>query len=228
MVKEGDNTNNDCGADAKHLKWLLDAIAKIKYQKQRPNEERICNILQSNHKVSREDVLEYLKVAVKDGGILQVHNKGMVSYKDPSTVSQLQTRSLDVSPRTDLIKIMIRSIRELGETNGTTLRSLENYIKSSYSVHLKEGANLTLMLKMQAKRAVAGGMLRQEGANFKVALTKPVKKTDLLSSISKTRVTVDVEDIGVGPIEVILPFERNKVSSVLATVVPVTFSCGYF
>ena len=210
MAKEGDH--KVCGADAKHAKWILDAIAKIKYQKQRPNEERICNILQSNHKVSREDVLEFITAAVKDGSILQVHNKGMVSYKDPSTVSQLQTRSLDVSPRTDVIKIMIRSIRELGETNGTSLRSLENYIKSSYSVHLKEGANLALMLKMQAKRAVAGGMLRREGANFKVALVKPVKKSDLLSSISKTRVTVDVEDIGLGPNEVILPFERNKVT----------------
>ena len=210
MVKDGENS--DSAADALHAKWILEAIAKIRNQKQRPNEDRICNALQSSHKVPREDGLEFIKVAVKEGSILQVHNKGLVSYRDPSTVSQLQTHSLEINPRTDLLKVMLRSIKELGESSGTTLRSLENYIRSSYSVHPKEGANLSLLLRMQAKRAVNNGHLQQEGATFKLVSPAAKKKSDLLNSISKTRVTVDVEDIGLGPGEVILPFERNKVS----------------
>ncbi|KAL8579287.1 hypothetical protein ACOMHN_010871 [Nucella lapillus] len=208
MVKEGDS--GDSGTDGLHTKWILDAVEKIRNQKQRPNAERICHALHSQHKVPHDDALQYLEVAVKNGSVLQVYNKGVVSYRDPSKVSQLQSHSLNISPSTDLLKVLVRCIRELGEASGSTLRTLENYIRSSYNVHVEEGASLSSVLKLQAKRAVNEGQLQQEGALFKVALPSPKKKTDLISRIKKTRVTVDVEDIGIGSSEVILPFERNK------------------
>jgi hypothetical protein len=211
MVQEGGS--RDGGQVAKHARWVLDAIAKIKYQKQRPNEQRIGNILISQHHVSPEDVPELLQGAVDSGSVLAVLNKGEMTYKDPKTVSQLQTRTMEVTPDTDMLKVMVRCLKEMGEEQWTPVKSLENFMRSSYNLKLKEGANLSLLVKMQVKRAVNNGVLKQDGATVKlVPPPKSEKKADLIRSINKKTVTVDVEDIAsCSPYEVILPFERNKV-----------------
>lgn len=70
-------------ANPTYTQWILEAIKKVKKQKQRPSEERICNAVSMSHGLDRKTVLEQLDLSVKDGTILKVTNKGLNSYKDP-------------------------------------------------------------------------------------------------------------------------------------------------
>lgn len=63
--------------------WLLDAIHKIRYQKQRPNVERVAACIRMHHpQYSNEAVEEHLEQCVKNGSITKVgiHN----TYTMPS------------------------------------------------------------------------------------------------------------------------------------------------
>lgn len=70
-------------ANPVYTQWILEAIKKIKKQKQRPSEERISNAVSMSHSLDRKTILEQLDLSVKDGTILKVTNKGLNSYKDP-------------------------------------------------------------------------------------------------------------------------------------------------
>lgn len=74
--------------------WFLDAIRKIRSQKQRPSVERICHAIRQHHNYHEEEIGEHLEVAVKRGDVLKIFNKGQSSYKDPG---DLQSKPLKVS-----------------------------------------------------------------------------------------------------------------------------------
>ena len=76
-------------ANPLYTEWILEAIKKVKKQKQRPSEERICNAVSSSHGLDRKTVLEQLELSVKDGTILKVSNKGLNSYKDPDNPGRI-------------------------------------------------------------------------------------------------------------------------------------------
>ncbi|KAI4821185.1 hypothetical protein KUCAC02_029127, partial [Chaenocephalus aceratus] len=76
-------------ANPTYTQWTLEAIKKVKKQKQRPSEERICNAVNMSHGLDRKTVLEQLELSVKDGTILKVTNKGLNSYKDPDNPGRL-------------------------------------------------------------------------------------------------------------------------------------------
>ena len=64
--------------------WLLDAIHKIRYQKQRPNVERVAACIRMHHpQYSNEAVEEHLEQCVENGSVAKIVNKGLVSYRDP-------------------------------------------------------------------------------------------------------------------------------------------------
>ncbi|XP_072038641.1 uncharacterized protein [Amphiura filiformis] len=79
MVKDSDS----CLANPKYTQWILEAIRKIKKQKQRPSQDRICQAIRSSRSVSKALVLEQLELSVRDGKILRVLNKGVASYRKP-------------------------------------------------------------------------------------------------------------------------------------------------
>lgn len=76
-------------ANPVYTQWILEAIKKVKKQKQRPSEERISNAVSMSHGLDRKTVLEQLELSVKDGTILKVTNKGLNSYKDPDNPGRL-------------------------------------------------------------------------------------------------------------------------------------------
>ncbi|CAB0044402.1 unnamed protein product [Trichogramma brassicae] len=61
--------------------WFLDAIRKIRSQKQRPSVERIAHAIRLQHDYHEEVIAENLQLAVKRGDILKLFNKGQSSYK---------------------------------------------------------------------------------------------------------------------------------------------------
>ena len=66
--------------------WLLDAIHKIRYQKQRPNVQRVAACIRMHHpQYSDEAVEEHLEQCVKNGSRAKVETKGLTSYRDPGS-----------------------------------------------------------------------------------------------------------------------------------------------
>ncbi len=162
MVKEGQL------ADPQQTKWLVEAIRKIKHQKQQPNIERISSAIKQHHKVSQQVLEEQLELSVRDGAILKVLNKGIWSYKDPARVVKLSTRKLKLDKRTDLSKYLIKTIRELGEIGGSTIKSIEKYICRSYSLSIKDDLDLGSVVRTSIKQAVIRGQLVQDGRMYSI------------------------------------------------------------
>ena len=88
--------------------WLIEAIGKIKGQKQRPSTERICHAVRQAHTKSSgpilrdEVIIARLNRAVADAKILKVCNKGQTSYKEPNH----HPRQLVLSKSADLTKVV--------------------------------------------------------------------------------------------------------------------------
>lgn len=144
--------------------WFLDAIRKIRSQKQRPSVERICHAIRQHHNFHEEEIAEHLEVAVKRGDVLKIFNKGQSSYKDPGG---LQARPLKVQSSTDLSKVIGKAVRELGERDGSTLKSIEKYLRQSHTVEEDIEGDLRTALRLSAKRSVERGIVNQDGRLFR-------------------------------------------------------------
>lgn len=173
-MKETDNGSparsgdTGCRANVTYTKWLLEAIRKIKQQKQRPSVDRICNAVRQIHKVSRESIVAQLELAVQDGCILKVFNKGLCSYKDPESCPPAKGNVLKVTKSTDLLKVIEKSVRELNENGGSTLRNIEKYIRQNHTLELAPGVDFMQQLTLTAKRAINKNHLVQEGRLFRL------------------------------------------------------------
>ncbi|KAI9557557.1 hypothetical protein GHT06_017385 [Daphnia sinensis] len=152
--------------------WLIEAIGKIKGQKQRPSAERICHAVRQTHTKSTGPVLRdevivaRLNQAVADAKILKVCNKGQTSYKEPGH----HTRQLALNKNTDLTKVLIKSLRELAESGGSTLPTIEKYVRQSFAG--ATDVNLSKLLRLAAHKAVAKGLLSQDGHYYTVTARK--------------------------------------------------------
>lgn len=161
--------------------WILEAIHKIRTQKQRPSVERICSAIRQHHSFSEDVIADNLEHAVKEGSVLKVFNKGQNSYKDPGG---LQSRQLNVTKGADLSKVIAKATRELGKREGSTLKSIEKYIRQSHAVNLASGdVDFRSLLRISAKRAVDRGLVIQEGRLFK-SVSRPVS-TSAVNSAEK-------------------------------------------
>lgn len=146
-------------------KWILDAIRKIRSQKQRPSVERICHAIRQHHNYHEEVVQEHLEAAVKDGSVLKVFNKGQSSYKDPGG---LQNRQLRIEKGSDITRVVVKAVKELGERDGSTIKSIEKYVRQSHTVVEGPGElDLKNALRLALKRATNKNLLVQEGKNYK-------------------------------------------------------------
>lgn len=164
------NTSNpqpddDTNAE-KWLGWILDAIRKIRSQKQRPSVERICHAIKLHHKDYHEDVVaEQLEMAVRRGSILKVFNKGQSSYKDPG---RLRSRDLRITRNTDLSKVLARAVKELGERDGSALRTLEKFIRQSYKLVIDPpDLDLKSVMKVSLEKAVEKEFVEKKGKLYK-------------------------------------------------------------
>ncbi|XP_015585955.1 histone acetyltransferase KAT6B isoform X2 [Cephus cinctus] len=144
--------------------WFLDAIRKIRSQKQRPSVERICHAIRQHHNYHEEEIAEHLEIAVKRGDVLKIFNKGQSSYKDPGG---LQSRPLKVGKATDLSKVVGKAVRELGERDGSNLKNIEKYVRQSHTVEEEADGDLRTALRLSAKRAVDRGFVIQDGRLFR-------------------------------------------------------------
>ncbi|KPJ12850.1 Histone acetyltransferase MYST3 [Papilio machaon] len=155
-------------------RWILEAIHKIRSQKQRPSVERICHAIRQHHNYHEDVVSERLERAVKEGTVLKVYNKGQSSYKDPGG---LQSRILRIAPDVDVSRAVAKAVRELGERDGSSLKSIERYLRQAYQLTADSGTDVRTVLRAAAKRAVARGLVTHHAGNYR-ATERPLTSTD--------------------------------------------------
>ncbi|XP_078316982.1 uncharacterized protein LOC111118300 isoform X4 [Crassostrea virginica] len=166
MVKDSEK---DRLSNPTYAKWLLEAINKVKHQKQRPNFVRICAAVRQFHQVSQESIAEQLELTVQDGLILKVASKdGNWTYRDPSGVTPCKSRSLKVLHNMDLTKVIVKTLKELADPQGSNLKKIKSYIISTYNLDVEEGLELGEQLKVSLKKGLTNGHLAKEGHLIKV------------------------------------------------------------
>ena len=74
-----------------------------------------------------------------------------------------------MSRASDLCKVIIKAVRELGERDGSNLKSIEKYVRQSHTVEEEQDGDLRTALRLSAKRAVDRGLVLQDGRLFRQA-----------------------------------------------------------
>ncbi|KAF0025511.1 hypothetical protein F2P81_022392 [Scophthalmus maximus] len=171
-------------ANPLYTEWILEAIQKIKRQKQRPSEERICHAVATSHGLDRKTVLEQLELSVHDGSILKVTNKGSTSYKDPGNaarVGSIPPANVSVPSKEsiwnvsdlrhiDWNKIIHRAIEGLDDTHGSSLKNIERYLRNQDDLsNVVDNPAFRQRLRLAAKRSVNNGRLSKNGPRYKLS-----------------------------------------------------------
>ena len=170
-------------ADPLYTEWSLEAIQKIKKQKQRPSEERICHAVSTSHGLDKKTVSEQLELSVQDGSVLKVTNKGLASYKDPDNPGRFSSVKPGTFPKStkgsrgscndlrnvDWNKLLRRAIEGLEEPNGSSLKNIEKYLRSQSDLSgTTTNPAFQQRLRLGAKRAVNNGRLLKDGPQYRV------------------------------------------------------------
>lgn len=168
-------------------RWILEAIHKIRSQKQRPSVERICHAIRQHHNYHEDVVAERLERAVKEGAVLKVYNKGQSSYKDPGG---LQSKTLRITQDADLSRVVAKTVRELGERDGSTLKTIERHLHQGYQVSVEGEVDVRAVLRAAVKRAVARGLLSHQAGAYK-ATDRPLTTSSDRSSKQRSKTSQD-------------------------------------
>ncbi|XP_047916067.1 histone acetyltransferase KAT6B isoform X8 [Anser cygnoides] len=170
-------------ANPLYTEWILEAIQKVKKQKQRPSEERICHAVCASHGLDKKTVSEQLELSVQDGSILKVTNKGLASYKDPDNPGRFSSVKPGTIPKpvkgsrgacnelrnVDWNKLLRRAIEGLQEPNGSSLKNIEKYLRSQNDLaNVFNNPAFQQRLRLGAKRAVNNGRLLKDGPQYRV------------------------------------------------------------
>ncbi|GIY04999.1 histone acetyltransferase KAT6B [Caerostris extrusa] len=79
-------------------------------------------------------LLGSIRKAVSSGSIVKVFTKGLCSYKDPGTLCNLKSRTLRIHPGTDMRKVIVKAIKELGSSSSFRASIITTPKKSNTSV----------------------------------------------------------------------------------------------
>ncbi|XP_078498862.1 histone acetyltransferase KAT6B isoform X2 [Lissotriton helveticus] len=171
-------------ANPLYTQWILEAIHKVKRQKQRPSEERICHAVFNSHGLDKKTVSEQLELSVQDGSVLKILNKGIASYKDPEYPGRIPPdKPLATFPKpvqgprgifsdlrsVDWNKLLKRAIEGLREPTGSTLKNIERYLRSQSDLQgVINNPIFQRRLRLGTKRAVNNGRLYKDGPFYSV------------------------------------------------------------
>lgn len=86
-------------------------------------------------------------------------------------------------------KVVVKAVRELGEREGSSLKSIEKYLRQSHTVLETTEHDLKTYLRLATKRAVARNLILQDGKCFKYSFKAK------LSPQGKKRKNVDDDEI---------------------------------
>ncbi|XP_028822753.1 histone acetyltransferase KAT6B-like isoform X1 [Denticeps clupeoides] len=171
-------------ANPLYTEWILEAIQKIKRQKQRPSDERICHAVSALRGLDKSAVLEQLELSVLDGAVLKVTNKGSASYKDPGHAGRIAShnhvaaaapsRESTWNPsdlrHVDWNRVLRRAIEGLDDCHGSSLKNIERFLRTQDDLSgVMENPAFRHRLRLAAKRAVSSGRLVKLGPRYRMS-----------------------------------------------------------
>lgn len=168
--------------DPKYATWIIQAIGKVKGQKQRPSEDRISHILETVYGLDPQVALEQLELCVKTGKVLKVVFKDKASYKDPAKVPRHVRGS--IQKPVDFIEFIKEALENVGDENGCTQQQIGNYISQHHAAILDSPNDTQTRLKESLKKGLASEAFIKEGRFYRLpTLPKTVKKKKVDASI---------------------------------------------
>lgn len=176
--KEKDTSNKDKEPRSRESKpkstytsWILQAIAKVKGQKQRPSEDRISHVLQTQYGLKKDEISEQLRLCVKNGKVLRVTFKGQSSYKDPAMSSH--SPRIAVEKGNDYRSIVKEALDNILDDRGATLKGIENYIKDRHSSSIHSDSTLVSLIKTALDKLQTADKVVKEGTHYRMAEPAP-------------------------------------------------------
>ena len=77
------------------IPWVLAAIAKVKGQKQQPNEERIASVLLQAYGLEKDEALHHLQLTVDEGLVtVAMAKSGKNSYRNALSTPGIKGKDL--------------------------------------------------------------------------------------------------------------------------------------
>lgn len=171
--------------------WILMAIRKIRSQKQRPSLQRICQAIGTHHKFHEEQVATKLEEAVASGAVLKTYSKGLHSYKVPQSRRRIVLKS-----QSNLSKLVANAVRDLGEYDGSSLKSIESFLHNTNIIELEPDADFKVLIKNAVQIAIEKEYLVMAGKNYKlggISVTALARRRHTDGAKSK-RATVENEE----------------------------------
>eukprot|EP00794_Sanderia_malayensis_P012840 gene12840-14160_t len=161
-VKKKKNQDNS----SKYVTWLLAAIAKVKGQKQRPDEGRICHVMSVAYGVPEPEALAQLELAVENGAIMRLESKGKSSYKDPAIHAGVKAVPVNVQ---DMRRFIADALNSEGSEKGHTLEDIERSIRNVHQDDFDPKTDLSIQLKLALKRGALKGRYLKQGKYYKLS-----------------------------------------------------------
>ncbi|CRK92146.1 CLUMA_CG005710, isoform B [Clunio marinus] len=129
----------------------------------------------SHHKFHEDVVQAKLEQAVEAGAVIKVYNKGLHSYKSPSTLAHKKVIKIDGN--SDISRLVTKAVRVLGECDGSASKSIENFVQKANNLQITDGSDFKVIVKKALKFAVAKKMLLCDGKLYKIGPNAPTTAT---------------------------------------------------
>ncbi|XP_065669066.1 histone acetyltransferase KAT6A isoform X1 [Hydra vulgaris] len=160
------------------IPWVLASIAKVKGQKQQPNEERICLVLLQSYGLNKEEGLEHLLKCVEEGHVVvQEAKNGKNSYRNAKSVAAaaIGKKSPGVNYfqlKKCIDEVISRSPRE----EGITIEEIESEIRCSKADLLDlEHPDFHQQFRQLIKNGMTKHRYIKEGKFYKMATFSSMK-----------------------------------------------------
>ena len=153
----------DDDMDEHTLQNLLATIRRIKGQKQRPGEDRICATMHLKYGILHEDTLILMEKAVRAGRVIKLINKGLPSYRDPDSMS-VSRAPMNPSDTSRMIKKAILLVN----IEGASFKEIEESIRLEHG--LVHNTDLSDQIKLTLNKMVDCGRLDKHGRLYKVPI----------------------------------------------------------
>lgn len=183
-MKESAKEKENAGASFSQWQtWVLEAVNKIRGQKQRPSLERIVNAIRQHHRYAPADIEIQVERCVESGAVLKVFNKGQNTYMNPGGTAN---RKLVINADTDLTKILVKVVGQLDE-EGSSYKNIDRYIHHAYAIELKnQGCDLGSLLKSTLTKAVDKGLLVLDGKLYRLPVSPDSTTSVIGTPVSKS------------------------------------------
>jgi len=156
-------------AHAEVIPWIIKAIAKIKGQKQQPNDERISHQLFQNHDMSKDDALKHLAKCVTEGHVIvAVAKNGKNSYRTAE-------KNGTASPVVPLNQLKLKKciddiISNSSREEGMTFEEIENMMrcKKSHELNIEKHSQFSMQLKSALNNGINKRKYTKEGKYYQL------------------------------------------------------------